>query len=152
MNFKFSYQHLLEYRKRLEELAQRDYIIAQKDLDQAEIELENMYQQIDDSRQRARLLEVTGGKQAPSLALIDDFINKHKIRIEIQRKKIRELQQVAELKQQALVSAAKEYKILEKLKEKRLVEFKDSVKKREMKKVDELVTTRFKRRDLNDVN
>lgn len=145
MKFKFSYQQLLEYRKRLEDLAQRDYAVAQKDVDSAVVELERMYQQIDDSRQRARMLEVKGGKQAPSLALIDDFINKHKIRIEMQRKKIREFQYVAETKQQALVIAAKEYKILEKLKEKRLTEYKEILKKRELKNVDELVTTRFKR-------
>ena len=145
MKFKFSYQQLLEYRKRLEDLAQRDYAVAQKDVDSAVVELERMYQQIDDSRQRARMLEVKGGKQAPSLALIDDFINKHKIRIEMQRKKIREFQYVAETKQQALVIAAKEYKILEKLKEKRLIEYKEILKKRELKNVDELVTTRFKR-------
>ncbi len=145
MKFNFSYQQLLEYRKRLEELAQRDYLLAQKEVDDAAADLERMYQQIDDSRQRARMLEVKGGKQAPSLALIDDFITKHKIRIEMQRKKIREFQQVAETKQQALVIAAKEYKILEKLKEKRLLEHKAILKKRELKRVDELVTTRFKR-------
>ncbi len=148
MKFKFSYQQLLEYRKRLEELAQRDYLLAQKNVDQAEIELEHMYQQIDDSRQRAGMLEAKGGKQAPSLALIDDFINKHKIRIELQRKKIREFYQVAELKQQALVMAAKEYKILERLREKRLLEHHDILKKRENKSVDELVTTRYKRGEI----
>ena len=87
MKFKFSYQQLLEYRKRLEELAQRDYLLSRKNVDDAETELESMYQQIDDSRKRAQSLESKGGKQAPSLVLIDDFINNHKIRIELQRKK-----------------------------------------------------------------
>ncbi len=145
MKFEFSYQQLLEYRKRLEELAQIENVAAQKQVDVAEVELERMYQQIDDSRQRARMLEVQGGKQAPSLAFIDDFINKHKIRIEMQRRVIRELKQIAEIKQQALVAAAKEYKILEKLKARKLVEYKEVMKKRELKQVDELVTTRFKR-------
>ena len=147
MKFKFSYQQLLEYRKRLEELAQRDYLLSRKNVDDSESELEAMYQQIDDSRKRAQSLEAKGGKQAPSLVLIDDFINNHKIRIELQRKKIRELHQIAEEKQQVLVIAAKEYKILEKLKERRLLEHKEILKKREMKSVDELVTTRFKRGD-----
>lgn len=147
MKFKFGYQQLLEYRKRLEDLAQRDYVTAKKAVDLAEEALEAMYQQIDDSRQRARMLEVQGGKQAPSLAFIDDFINKHKIRIEMHRKVIRELKQFEEIKQQALVVAAKEYKILEKLKERKMLEFKDILKKRELKQVDELVTTRFKRGD-----
>ena len=145
MKFIFSYQQLLEYRKRLEEVAQRDYLQAKKNVQMAETALEAMYQQIDDSRQRARMLEIKGGKQAPSLALIDDFINNHKLRIETQRKTIRELKQVEETQQQALVIAAKEYKILEKLKEKQLIEFKEILKKRELKQVDELVTTRFKR-------
>ena len=66
----------------------------------------------------------------------------------MQRRKIRELNQIAETKQQALVAAAKEYKILEKLREKKLTEYKDVLKKRELKMVDELVTTRFKRGEL----
>ena len=145
MKFKFSYQQLLEHRKRLEEMAHRDYLLVQKEVDVAEFELEKMYQQIDDSRQRIGLFQATGGNQVPSLALNDDFIIKQKIRLELQRKKIRELKSIAEEKQQALVIAAKEYKILEKLREKRVIEFKDLLKKRELKLVDELVTTRFKR-------
>ncbi len=144
MKFKFSYQQLLAHRKRLEEVAQRDYLLSQKNVDNAEIELEKMYQQIDDSRKRAGLLQIRGGDQAPSLVLIDSFINNHKLRIEMQRKKIRELKSIAEEKQQALVNAAKEYKILEKLREKRMSEFKELVKKRELKFVDDLVTMRFK--------
>ena len=145
MKFKFSYQQLLEHRKRLEEIAQRDHLLAQRDVALAEEALEKMYQQIDDSRQRAGILQSRGGDQAPSLVLIDDFINKHKLRMDMQRKKIRELKHIAEEKQQALVNAAKEYKILEKLREKRVIEFKDILKKRELKFVDDLVTMRFKR-------
>jgi flagellar FliJ protein len=145
MKFKFSYQQLLEHRKRLEDLAQKDFSIAQKDVDVAEADLEKMYQQIDDSRQNASVLQAKGGDQAPSLVLIDHFINNHKLRIEMQRKKIRDLKSIAEEKQQALVNAAKEYKILEKLREKRVIEFKDLLKKRELKFVDDLTTMRFKR-------
>lgn len=145
MKFKFSYQQLLEHRKRLEEMAHRDYLLVQKEVDVATLELEKMFQQIEDSRKRIGFLSAKGGHQVPSLVLMDDFINKQKIRIDIQRKKIRELQFIAEEKQQALVIAAKEYKILEKLREKRVIEFKDLLKKRELKLVDELVTTRFKR-------
>ena len=145
MKFKFSYQKLLEHRKRLEELARDDYLLAQKLVMVAEEGLEKMYQQIDDSRTRAGTLSVKGGDQVASLVLIDHFINNHKLRIEAQRKKIRELKSTAEEKQQALVSASKEYKILEKLRERRVLEFKEIVKKREQKFVDDLVTMRFKR-------
>jgi len=145
MKFKFSYQQLLEHRKRLEEIAQKEYLLAQKEVDDAEVELEKMYQQIDDSRQRAGFLQAKGGDQAASLVFIDDFINKHKIRIETQRKKIRERKSIAEEKQQALVNAAKEYKILDKLREKKVIDFKHVEKKRELKFVDDLVTMRYKR-------
>lgn len=145
MKFSFSYQKLLDHRKTVEEVARKEYMVARAAVDAAEDELRGMYNDIAESRRRAGRLEVQGGAQGPSLSLISEFIDGQKVRIERQRLKIRELLAVAEQKQDILVEAAREHKTLQKLKERRLKEFKRLVKKKELKEIDEIVTTRFKR-------
>ncbi len=145
MKFTFPYDKLLDHRKALEEVARREYAAARARVDEAEAELRSMYDGIARSRERAGRLEREGGAQGPALSLIGEFIDGQRIRIERQRRKIRELLMDAEEKQGALIEAAKEHKTLEKLKERRLKEFKRAVKKKELKEIDEIVTTRFKR-------
>ena len=145
MKFEFSYEKLLDHRKTVEEVAHRDYLLAQTQVDAAEKVLRGMYDDIAKSRTRIGKLEVEGGKAGPALGLLHDFIDGQKIRIERQRAKIRELLAEAERKHEILVEAAREHKTLQKLKEKRKQEFRKAVKKRELKAVDEIVTTRFKR-------
>lgn len=142
--FKFAFDKLLDHKRTLEDVARREYFEAQRLVDIAKKELEEMYKRIDDSRARAHDIETAGGRQAPTLSQIDEFINLQKIRIERHRLKIRELNAVAEQKQELLIEAAKERKTLEKLREKRMEEYDLQAKLAEMKEVDELVVTRFK--------
>ncbi|MCM2280738.1 MAG: flagellar export protein FliJ [Bdellovibrionaceae bacterium] len=148
MKFKFPYEKLLDHRKTLEEVARKEYSVARAAVDDAETELKAMYDSISDSRQRAGGLEMAGGAQGPALTMIGDFISGQKVRIERQRQKVRELLTVAEQKQDALIEAAKEHKTLQKLRERRLKELKRLLKKKELKEVDEMVTSRFKREDI----
>ena len=145
MKFEFAYEKLLDHRKTLEEIARKEYMLARAAVDQAEMELRRMYDEIAHARRRASELEVEGGAQGPALSLIGEFVSGQKVRIEMQRKKLRQLLDEAERRQALLVEAAKEHKTLQKLKERRLKEFKQELKKREIKTVDEIVTTRFKR-------
>ncbi len=147
MKFRFAYEHLLKHKKRLEELAAREFAEAQHQVDLANQKLRLMFEQIEESRKRALDLTNEGGRKSGALAQIDEFINGHKIRIDLQRQVIRQLHLEAERTQDALIEAAKEYKTLQKLRERRLDEFKHLVKKHELKQVDELVTTRFKREE-----
>jgi flagellar FliJ protein len=142
--FKFAFDKLLDHKRTLEDVARREYFDAQRLVDLAKEELEEMYKRIDESRVRAHDIETAGGRQAPTLSQIDEFINLQKIRIERHRLKIRELNAVAEQKQELLIEAAKERKTLEKLREKRMEEYDLQAKLAEMKEVDELVVTRFK--------
>ena len=147
MKFRFAYEHLLKHKKRLAELAAREFSEAQHKVDQANGKLRDMYELIEESRKRALDLTAEGGRKSGALAQIDEFITGHKIRIEHQRLVIRQLHLEAERTQEALIEAAREYKTLQKLRERRLDEFKHLVKKHELKQVDELVTTRFKREE-----
>lgn len=144
MKFRFAFEKLLAHKRTLEDVARREFAEAQALVDEAEKELNRLFGQIDDSRDLALELGTKGGAQGPALVQIDEFIRGQGIRIESQRHRIRELKIVAEEKQELLLAAAKERKVYEKLREKRLEEFKLLQKKLEMKQVDDLVTTRFR--------
>lgn len=143
MKFEFSFEKLLDHKKTLEDVAKRNWAEKKALLD-AELEkLDQMYQLIDDSRKRAMDLAITGGAQGPMLVGIDEFINGQKIRIERHRSQIRELMAEVERLHELLVEAAKERKTLEKLRERKLEEFRLLRRKKEAKEIDELVVTRF---------
>ena len=148
MKFDFPYEKLLDHRRTLEELARKEFMIAKGKVDDAETELRKMYDDVAANRQRALDLAEKGGPQGGALVQIHEFIQGQKFRIQNQREKIQGLMMEMEEKKQALVEAAKETKTLEKLKERQLKEFKQAAKKRELKEIDEIVTTRFKREDL----
>ncbi len=147
MKFDFPYEKLLHHRKTLEEIARKEYMIAKGKVIDAEGDLRKMYDDVTASRQRASDLALKGGAQGASLVQVHDFIEGQKVRILRQREKIQQLMLEAEEKKEALVEAAKETKTLEKLKERRYKEFKLAAKKKELKEVDEMITTRFKREE-----
>ena len=144
MKFKFGYEKLLHHRQTIEDLARREMLLAQQIVDLANMELRGMYEQIDLARLRASNILREQGPHAVALAQIDEFIKLQHVRIDQHRVKLREMMAELEQKQAVLVEAAKEKKTLEKLKERRLHEFKRQNKKRELKAIDEVVTTRFK--------
>jgi flagellar FliJ protein len=144
MKFKFSFEVLLEHRRKLEDVARREWGMAQEKVDLAKKELDEYYSQVDLARERVGTLSKTEGNHAGAFVSISEFITGQAIRIERHRLAMRELIEEAEIRRDALLEAAKETKTLIKLKEKRLVEFKLKAKKRELKEVDDLIVTRFK--------
>jgi len=145
VKFEFAFEKLLDHRRKLEDVARRNWLHARGKVDEAKARLTALFDEVDHARNRAAELAVRGGTQGPALAQVDDFINGQKIRVDRQRAVIRELTEEMEKLQDAMVEAAKERKILEKLKERRLEEFKIRRRKHELKEVDELVVTRFGR-------
>lgn len=147
MKFTFSFQKLLDHKYTLEDMARRDWAEAKAALDRAEGELKKMYRQIDDSRKRAFSLGVEGGQRGTELAQIDAFISGQNIRIERQRIAMRPLLAEVERTHAILVAAAQERKTLEKLKERKLEEYRQKRKKLELKRMDEIVVTRFRHQE-----
>lgn len=145
MKFEFNFEKVLDHRRKLEDLARRNWLQARAQVDSARDRLQKLYDEIDRARERAGDLGRRGGAQAPALAQVDEFINGQNLRIERQREEVRELTAEMERLQEVLVEAAKEKKILEKLKERRWEEFKIRRRKHELKEIDELVVTRFGR-------
>jgi flagellar FliJ protein len=146
MKFRFTLEKLLEHKRTLERQAQKAWAEAQANVDRATKELNALYAAVDEARHEVPRME-REGRSAASVAQVDEFINGQKIRIERKRGEIRELLAIAEARQVELVEAAKERKTLEKVREKRLDDFKLRRKKHELKENDELVVTRFKRAD-----
>lgn len=148
MSYKFSLDVLLDHRQKLENEARRIWVEAQTKVDEATRELNGMYDLVDHTRAESGKIKtqgvVVGASQMPRLTMNDDFVAGSKIRIEMQRKKIRELKMAADMLQEAVVEAAKERKTLEKLKEKRKAEYKLAERKKELKENDELVILRHK--------
>ncbi|MGZ3721477.1 MAG: flagellar export protein FliJ [Bdellovibrionales bacterium] len=135
MAFRFGLEAVLKHRKRLEDEAQREFAIAQNAVDAILRKLEDMYTRMDEVRE-----EIAAAQRHANLNEVRDmetFIGGHKIRIEAVRLEARELLRVAEEKQEALILAAQEKKVLVKLKEKRLVEYKDWLNRIEAKNADD---------------
>lgn len=144
MKFSFAFDRLLEHKRQLEHMARRNWLEAQAKVDESLRKLEQMYLQIDEARNRSSTLQIQGGQHAGALSQINDFIAGQKIRIERHRLEMRELMSEAERLQEILVEAAKEKKTLDRLRERRLEEYKLRRKKMELKAVDELTVTRFR--------
>ncbi len=123
MAFKFGLESVLKHRKRLEDVAQREFVQAQADVDAALGRLEKMYQRLDEVRVEISGKETSGGREAiANICELELFLRGHKVRIESVRLEARELLAIAETKQEALIHAATEKKVLVKLREKRLAE------------------------------
>lgn len=146
MKFKFSYQKLLAHKHTLEEIAQKNLAEAQRRLDTAKSELNALFKAVDEVRARAFEMERQGGQSQSSGAIADEFANGQKIRIAKQREVIRERNMDVEQRQEELILAARERKTLEKLREKKLEEFKIENKRKEQKDTDDMITMRFLRK------
>lgn len=143
MAFKFNLEAVLKHRKRLEEFAQREFAEAQAAVDDILQRIEDMYTRSDEVREEIRAAQEDGSYQKiQEVRQMEQFLGGHKIRIETLRLEARRLLQIAEEKQEALIAAAREKKILVKLREKRLNEHREWLKQLETKELDDLTMTR----------
>ena len=147
MKFKFRLQKVLEHRQRLEDEAKRNYSQAQAKTQEALDKLESLYVAIDDVRMRANKIQSVGGGSLTIFSLQDTdlFIRGQKLRIESQRKVVREFKQVEEQEQEVLIARAMDRKALEKLKEKQLQEFRFEMDRKEAAEADDMNVIRYKR-------
>lgn len=138
MAFRFGLETVLKHRKRLEEIAQREFAEAQAAVDEILRRLEAMYQRLDEVRIEIAAAEGSGAHlKMEEVRAMENFIGGHKIRIEKVRQEAREFLKVAEDKQEALIAAAQEKKVLAKLREKRLSEYKEWLSRIEAKNQDD---------------
>ena len=143
MAVKFNLETVLKHRKRLEEFAQREFAEAQAAVDDILQRIEDMYTRSDEVREEIHAAQEDGSFQKiQEVREMEQFLGGHKIRIETLRLEARRLLQIAEEKQEALIAAAREKKILVKLREKRLTEHREWLRQLETKELDDLTMTR----------
>lgn len=147
MPFRFGLNTVLKHRQRLEDVAQREFAEAQAAVDECLRAIEAMYQRMDEVREDISTAQKKGdGHHLQQIVEMEGFLNGQKLRIDRLRLKARELLVVAEEKHEALIEAAREKKILVKLKEKRFAEYKERLSRIEYKEMDDLTHTRTARR------
>ncbi len=143
MKFKFKLEALLKTRKAELDEAQRIFAAAQESVRKQMKMIQDLYEGIDRAREQMDIIQSNGGNCAAELDSINYFIDGQKIKIERERNKARELMMIEEEKLEILVGKNKAYKIIEKLKEKRVIEFKKALNKKRAKEIDDIITMRF---------
>ncbi|MGE4132921.1 MAG: flagellar export protein FliJ [Bdellovibrionales bacterium] len=146
MGFRFGLSSVLKHRQRLEDIAQREYAEAQQAVDEILSQIEAMYREIDETR--AAIFSAQQSGRTRDLQVIhqmEAFIDGQKIRIERTRLRARELLMTAEEKLEALITAAREKKILMKLKDRKFEEYKAWMNRLEAKALDDMTMTRTAR-------
>jgi flagellar FliJ protein len=147
MKFKFSLQKVLEHRKILEELAQKDFQDAVHAFQNELNTLNRMEQEATDSHVRASELTKQGGHQGPALVQIFEFQKGQKVLIARQIMKAQEAEKLVEAKREILKQAALDYKIMEKMRENKFEEYKRERLSQEQKEMDEQSILRFKTKE-----
>jgi flagellar FliJ protein len=143
MAFRFNLESILKHRKRLEEVAHREFIEARAILDQCLKGIEAMYGKIDQTRVLVSEAEKAGEtRNAGWVVSLDSFIEGQKIRIEKERLRARELILNVELKEEELVKRLNDRKAMDKLKERRFEEYKEQLERLERSEMDDLTSVR----------
>ncbi len=147
MKFRFAFESLLEHRKLEEEIARRDFNEAHNILDQQKALYKKLYTRLHEVESEVSQRQASkDGVSISNLLELDDFMAGQKVKIARQREVVINHTSIMEGKQEILIAAAKERKILEKLKEKKKAEHKKLMAKKDAKLNDEIVVTRFRDR------
>lgn len=149
MAFRFGLEAVLKHRGRLEDVARREFMEAQNAVDECLRAIEAMYKRLDEVREEIAQAQKSGSSEKIQEILdMETFIKGQNIRIETLRLHARELLSIAETKQEALVEAAREKKILVKLKEKRQKDYRERKDRIEAKELDDMTNIRQARRKI----
>lgn len=152
MKFKFGLEKVLNHRKILEDLAQRDYQEALAILNQKKNELEKMVLRILQARIEIHKIEVQSGfDMIERVKQIQDFIKLQDIRIERQHVSVQESEKLVEARQEILRQKAMDKKILERLKVKKKTDHQSNERRLAQIETDEMVSMRFKKREGKDI-
>jgi flagellar FliJ protein len=138
MKFKFHLEKVLNHKKILEDQAKKDFGEMSKKLRDQEDYLLNLQSDLKAAYEYKFHVQKTGGNIAGYLEFFHNYYLTQKKMIENQEKIIAGLTKIVEEKRQFLVQAAREKKTFTMLKDKKIIEFKKEVNKREQKRIDEM--------------
>lgn len=145
MKFKFSLEKVLNHRHLQVDLARRDFVIAQNNLSAAESIRDDMIQQkLKNIVYRSELIQSKISWQ-DQVQQINSYLLGQDVRIAQQNESLKKLEKEVESYREILLKAQTEAKMIEKLKEKKKVEFIKAYNDAENKELDEISTLRFAR-------
>lgn len=147
MKFKFRFESLLKHRERIKDLAMAEFAEAQRNLDLELKKLDELYTSLDQNFIKTQEVRESGGVAAEMLKIHDEFFTGLEIRIEEQKKQVREKKEISEEKHKVFVQASIEAKSLEKLKEKQKEEARKEKAKKDLLEIEDIVNMRTKTRD-----
>lgn len=148
MRFRFRLEKLLDSRRTQQEIAQKIFVEAKHAADVATRKLQELYDLEKDSYKRLAHAQMEGGQQTSVMQHIFIFQTGLKIHVENQLKHIQSLQSVVEEKREILQQKMIEYKMIEKLKEKKYQQFLQDVKVQEQRDLDEISVLRYGHKDV----
>jgi len=142
--FKFRFETVLKVKEKKEEQLKREFmqLIALK------IRQENLLMEIEKERQekaKEKFNEKQTGTDIQTLIFYEEYTNLLRKQIEETEKRIKELQEKADIKREELIEASKQKKIFERLKQSDFNEFKNLVLKNEQQLLDEIAVNKFNR-------
>lgn len=141
--FKFSLDKVLTHRQIQVDLAKKEFIDAENLLDNELKNLQNMLNQ-KQSALNQRTLAIQGSMSwANSVDQINIFLTGQDLRIKKQNERLLECRKVVESKREILQEALTAAKMIERLREKKKVQYFQEVLKNEQKEIDELSVIRF---------
>ncbi len=145
MKFKFSLEKVLKHRTILVDLAKKDFLEAQA-YQNAEITRLEQMQELKQSTLQSRSQQIQSSQAwTNSVDQINQFLTGHDLRIKQQNLRLIEIEKLVESRREILRQALIEVKIMEKLKEKKKVEFLSEEAKKDQAELDELSVLRFSR-------
>lgn len=138
-NYKFSLQSVLEIRDSKEKNALEEFVSAQNRLEEEDRKKRELIDKLDSKLQKS-----IASKNIQDLIMDSLYRGDLETRIRYQNKIIVEKTKELEKVREKLRAAQKDKKIIEKLKEKDLDEYKAEVQKKKQEEIDEFAVLRFK--------
>lgn len=142
--FKFRFETVLRVKEKKEEQLKREFmqLIALK------IRQENLLKEIEKEKQKItkeKFNEKQSGTDIQTLIYYEEYSNFLRKEIDLTEKKIKELQEKADIKREELIEASKQRKIFERLKQSDFNEFKAMILRNEQNVLDEIAINKFNR-------
>ena len=141
MGFKFRYEALLSYRKNLKEKAELELWKARTELNQA-VELLGNYEKSLEDGIISLEENLAGSMPSEEIKTYSDYLCGLKERIGRQKQHVAELEKTVSEKREELLARTRQYRVIEKLKEKDFSSWNVQQLQREQKDMNEVAVTR----------
>ena len=144
MGFSFRYETLLSYREHIKEQAELEYAKAKQKLIRANRELDAFNNSLQEAKASLQSM-LTGRTPSEEVLAYSDYLAGLNDKINLQEEKIAGLEKEVKSKMEDLLDKTKQYKIIEKLKEKDFQEWQYQELQKEQTRLNEVTVIRHGR-------